>query len=101
MNRFRGRQTLAVVLILCILVVGGLASAQSITHESHHAHHQKAAHSTALCSWMCAAGQGWEGASLPTPLELIPLEFVELASLSQASTLYTNSSATRGPPVRS
>lgn len=100
MNHIRTRQALAVVLVFCILVVGGLASAQSITHEAHHSHHQKATHSTVLCSWMCAAGQGWEGTAVPAPLELLPLEWVELAALGQTPALYAENSVTRGPPVR-
>jgi hypothetical protein len=50
------KRVLAASLVLCILVTGGLASAQSIAHDSHHSHHQKATHNTVICSWMCAAG---------------------------------------------
>ena len=98
MNHSGTRQALATVLVVCVLVVGGLASAQSITHESHHAHHQKATHSTVLCSWMCTAGQGWEGAEVPAPVELIPLEWIELASFGQAPIIHAESPVTRGPP---
>ncbi len=100
MSHIRTSRALAVLLVLCILVVGGLASAQSITHESHHAHHQKATHSTVLCSWMCAAGQGWEGTVVPNPLELTPLELLELASLGETPLIHAEGPATRGPPVR-
>ena len=93
------KQALAVILACCILVVGGFASAQSIAHDSRHAHHQKATHDTVLCSWMCAAGQGWEGAVVPTLFELFPLEWIELASLGQPPIIHVDSPATRGPPT--
>ena len=51
------QRSLACLLVVSLLVIGGFASAQSLTHESQHAHHQKATHGTVLCSWMCAAGQ--------------------------------------------
>src|SRR6476646_5886671 len=72
------KQSLALLLVLCLLAVGGLASAQSISHESHHAHHHKAAHATVLCNWMCAAGQAGEATSVFVPSDVIPSEFVEL-----------------------
>ncbi|MGQ0695789.1 MAG: hypothetical protein ACT4OL_09465 [Nitrospiraceae bacterium] len=99
MSYTRRRQALAAILAFCILFVGGLASAQSITHESQHAHHQKATHDTVLCSWMCAAGQGWEGTVVPTIFELFPLEWIELASLGQTPIILVDSPATRGPPA--
>lgn len=99
MSYTRRRQALAAILALCILFVGGLASAQAITHESHHAHHQKATHDTVLCSWMCAAGQGWEGEVVQTLFELFPLEWIELASLGHTPIIHVASPATRGPPA--
>jgi hypothetical protein len=53
----RFRYTVVILLIFAILGVSGLASAQTVLHDSHHAHHQAATHGTALCSWLCAAGQ--------------------------------------------
>lgn len=50
------RKLLAIALIACILLVGGLAQAQAAEHAGHHAKHQAATHGTILCSWMCAAG---------------------------------------------
>ncbi|MGE5711328.1 MAG: hypothetical protein ACM34B_14175, partial [Nitrospira sp.] len=59
------RRSLASLLVLCILVIGGLASAKSLTHDSQHSHHQKATHGTVLCSWMCAAGQVLDSSAAP------------------------------------
>lgn len=50
------RKGLSISLVLCVLVIGGLAHAQSAEHAGHHAKHQAATHGTVLCSWMCAAG---------------------------------------------
>jgi hypothetical protein len=50
------RKILSVVLVLCVLAVGGLAQAQFAEHAGHHEQHQAATHGTLLCSWVCAAG---------------------------------------------
>lgn len=94
------QRALACVLVFCILAIGGLASAQSITHESHHAHHQKATHGTALCSWMCAAGQAGEATVQFVPVALIPHDFVELTSTDHVQTIFSGILATRAPPIR-
>jgi hypothetical protein len=91
---------LSILLVLCVLSVGGLAQAQSVEHAGHHAKHQAATHGTVLCSWMCAAGQAGEAATLLVPLEVIPLEFVELTSADQVPTIFSIILASRGPPVR-
>jgi hypothetical protein len=99
MHALIGR-SLACFLILCILAVGGFASAQSLTHDSQHSHHQKATHGTVLCSWMCAAGQAGEAATVFVPLDVVPHEFIELASTDQGPALFLTALATRGPPLR-
>ncbi len=90
----------SVLLVCCVLSVGGLAQAQSVEHAGHHAHHQAATHGTVLCSWMCAAGQAGEAAAVFVPLEVIPHEFVELTSADQAPTVFSYPLATCGPPAR-
>ncbi len=47
---------LSMLVVLCVLAIGGIAQAQSAEHAGHHAQHQAATHGTVLCSWMCAAG---------------------------------------------
>jgi hypothetical protein len=89
----------SILLVLCVLSVGGLAQAQSVEHAGHHAHHQAATHGTVLCSWMCAAGQAGEAATLLGPLEVIPHEFVEVTSAYKVPTIFSNILASRGPPV--
>jgi hypothetical protein len=90
----------SILLVLCVLSVGGLAQAQSVAHAGHHANHQAATHGTVLCSWMCAAGQAGEAATLFIPLEVVPHEFVELTSVDQVPTIFTSILTSRGPPVR-
>lgn len=91
---------ISIVLILCVLSVGGLAQAQSVEHAGHHAHHQAATHGTVLCSWMCAVGQGWETVVAPTPHELFPIELLELASIDGLPVRHECVPTTRGPPLR-
>ena len=93
------KQSVAIVLVLCLLAVGGLASAQSISHESHHAHHHKAAHGTVLCTWMCAAGQAGEASSVPALFEILPYEHLELRFEADLQNTFGSPIVTRGPPL--
>lgn len=99
MNRTHATRVLAALLVLCILVVGGLASAQSITHESHHAHHQKATHGTVLCSWMCAAGQVLDGHEAPYLIEQSPVVLSDNTTFLFIPHTTLDSAASRGPPT--
>jgi hypothetical protein len=98
MNHFL-RQAVATVLVICVLLVGGLASAQSVTHDAHHAHHEKSTHSTVLCSWMCAAGQVLEGATAPPFIERAPVAFSDKANVPFTPQLPLAASTSRGPPL--
>ena len=95
------KRSLAGLLVISLLVIGGFASAQALTHESQHSHHQKATHGTVLCSWMCAAGQAGEATTILVPSDVIPLEFVELSLSGQFEAAWSNQLATRGPPLSS
>ena len=94
------RQLVAVVLTVVLLWVGAAVSVQAFNHVTHHAQHQSATHATALCSWLCAAGQGVEAAtphieSAPALLTwLLPLPVDDPAQ--QAITAFLS----RGPPSR-
>jgi len=92
-------RSLAVLLVLCILLVGGIASAQSINHHSQHSHHQKANHGTVLCSWMCAAGQVLDGIHVAPQVHFNLLAFDAPAILSLPSGLPLETPTSRGPPV--
>jgi hypothetical protein len=98
MSRLTAKRTLATFLVLAVLVVGGLASAQSITHESHHAHHQKATHGTVLCSWLCAAGQALDGISAPDLIERSPIASSDLSISLFVSQPTFDTTTSRAPP---
>jgi hypothetical protein len=50
-------------LLFCIVLVNGFMAAPSVGHAEHHAKHQAGTHSTGICAWLCAAGQGVETTS--------------------------------------
>ena len=92
-------RSLAVSLILCLLLVGGIASAQSITHEPQHAHHQKSEHGTVFCSWMCAAGQVLDGVQIVPQIHFNVLALSSPETVRLISGLPLESPTSRGPPV--
>ncbi|HSA65745.1 MAG TPA: hypothetical protein VLE25_13735 [Nitrospira sp.] len=92
------KESLAVLLVFCLLAVGGLASAQSISHETHHARHHKATHSTVLCTWMCAAGQVLDTVTAPTLVERSPISRVEPSAVPEFSSNFPSLFVSRGPP---
>jgi hypothetical protein len=47
-------------LLLCIVAVNGFMAAPSVGHVEHHGDHQAGTHSTGICAWLCAAGDGIE-----------------------------------------
>ena len=91
---------LACVLVLCILAISSFAAAQSLTHDVRHSHHQKATHSTVLCSWMCAAGQAGEVATVPMPFNVVHQDFAAQSSAASIQSNFSSSFSTRAPPVR-
>ena len=88
----------SILLVCCVLSVGGLAQAQSVEHAGHHAHHQAATHGTVLCSWMCAAGTVFDSAVVPFQAELSLIAFVTLPNLAQPSIAPCQTSSSRAPP---
>jgi hypothetical protein len=89
---------LSILLVLCVLSIGGLAQAQSVEHAGHHAHHQAATHSTLLCSWMCAAGTVLDTAVVTFQAELSPIALVTLPHFAQPSIEVCQTSSSRAPP---
>ena len=88
----------SILLVLCILSVGGLAQAQSVEHAGHHAHHQAATHGTVLCSWMCAAGAVLDSAVVTFQAELSPIALTTLPHFAQPSIELCRTSSSRAPP---
>jgi hypothetical protein len=88
----------SILLVLCVLSVGGLAQAQSVEHAGHHAHHQAATHGTVLCSWMCAAGTVLDSAVVTFQAELSPIALITLPQSMQPSIEVCQTSSSRAPP---
>jgi hypothetical protein len=86
-------------LLLCIVLVNGFMASPSVRHAEHHAHHQAGTHSTSICAWLCAAGQGIESSSVvPTST----LQLVERTIVAQFDAVFAPlplSRFLRGPPV--
>ena len=99
MRRIVPHRFLACALVLSMIVVGGLASAQSLSHETQHAHHQKATHGTVLCSWMCAAGQVLDATGGPNIVERAPIAWVEVSAPEFVKPVSLSTLPSRGPPI--
>jgi hypothetical protein len=89
---------LSVLLMLCVLSVGGLAQAQSVEHAGHHAQHQAATHGTLLCSWMCAAGTVLDTAVVTFQAEISPIAIITLPHSTQPAIDACRISPSRAPP---
>lgn len=90
---------IAVGLILCVLIVGSLASAQTVSHETHHTHHQATTHASPFCSWMCAAGQMSEAGLLVFPQHVSPVAYALFAAPLAMVAPPARTDASRGPPA--
>lgn len=97
MSRFVQR-SVAVLLAVCLLTVGGLAYSQMVQHEVQHAHHKAATHATAACSWVCSAGQVLEGLTVSLQVNLGPLAFASLPPSAGWSSAVRLAAPSRGPP---
>ena len=92
------RRSVALSLALCLLLMSGLFYAQAVPHTFHHAHHQAATHSTALCSWLCAAGQVFEGTAVVLHSDRNPVGLADpIVGLESGSTVHLTA-LSRGPP---
>ncbi|MBX3302674.1 MAG: hypothetical protein KF693_10715 [Nitrospira sp.] len=93
------RSVLIWALLLCIVLVNGAMAAPSVGHAEHHADHQAGTHSTGLCAWLCAGGQGVESSAV---VVTSTLQLVERVVVSQYEAILdpgTFSHFFRGPPV--
>ncbi|MEP6935274.1 MAG: hypothetical protein ABI988_15285 [Nitrospirota bacterium] len=88
----------SILLVLCVLSVGGLAQAQSVEHAGHHAQHHAATHGTVLCSWMCAAETVLDSAVVTFQAELSPIALITLPHFAQPSIELCRTSSSRAPP---
>ena len=93
-------QTLvAVLVILCVVGISGVASAQSVLHENQHSHHQAATHGSAFCAWSCAAGQTHDAVVAPVAPLATLLETLDQPSFSSSYNVTPALRSTRAPPA--
>jgi hypothetical protein len=59
------RRLIALGLVVALVGLAALLYPATVPHLMHHAQHHGATHGTALCSWMCAAGEGVDGVAAP------------------------------------
>jgi hypothetical protein len=95
---YRVSKFLSILVVLCVISVGGWAQAQSVEHAGHHAQHQAATHGTLLCSWMCAAGTVLDTAVVTFQAELSPIAFITLSHSGQPFIETCQISSSRAPP---
>ena len=100
MIRFN-RQILVLPLVACLLLVPALGSSAMVAHESQHAHHKAATHSSALCSWLCGAGQGFDLTDSVFAPTIVFLETLDIKSADQTNEAVSVFSLSRGPPASS
>ncbi|MBX3333189.1 MAG: hypothetical protein KF876_03645 [Nitrospira sp.] len=92
------RKFLTIFLVVCILLVGGLAQVQAAEHAGHHAKHQAATHGTLLCSWMCAAGTVLDSQVVLIQAERGPVTVLPLLPSSESISEPARVSSSRAPP---
>ncbi|MGH2359611.1 MAG: hypothetical protein ACRDGM_03600 [bacterium] len=97
MNRTLQRAT-PVGLTVCLLLLSGLIYPQTVAHAGHHAHHNAATHASALCSWMCAAGQVLEGASVVFQSDFNPIGIASPVVVQEPVSAAISTFLSRGPP---
>ena len=88
----------SILLVLCVLSVGGWAQAQSVEHAGHHAHHRATTHGTVLCSWTCTAGVVLDSAVVTFQAELNPIALITPPNSAQPSIEVCQTSSSRAPP---
>jgi hypothetical protein len=95
------RQIFVLPLVACLFLVPALVAPAAVSHEIKHSHHHASTHSSALCSWFCAAGQGFDlvgSVFVPTILFLAILHVESANRTDDAASIFALS---RGPPARS
>lgn len=95
------RQILVLPLVACLLLVPALGSSATVAHEAQHAHHKAATHSSALCSWLCGVGQGFDLTDAIFVPAIAFLTTIDIESADQTNDVASVFSPSRGPPASS
>lgn len=91
-------KSVAVGLALCLLLLSGLAYPQTVAHAGQHAHHTAKTHASVICSWMCAAGQVFEAATVVIQSDRNPVGVTSLLAVSEPTSIDHRAASSRGPP---
>ena len=92
------QRAVAVGLTVCLLLLSGLLYPQTVAHAAHHAHHKAATNASALCTWMCAAGQVLEGVAFALQSDHSPISLAALIVLQEPVSAVHHTVSSRGPP---
>lgn len=95
------RPVLVWALLLGLVLVNGFMAVPSVSHEEHHADHQAGTHSTGICAWLCAAGQGVESSSVVLVSVLRLVEWAVPVQVDPVSHPVSFYRFLRGPPITS
>ncbi len=96
----RTQRIVVCALLACLLLaLQGIVSLHATEHVSHQVHHGADAHSTVLCSWMCAAGQVIDGVPATSIIERSPVARIEPLTPRTIPFIAARTVPTRGPPV--
>lgn len=88
-------------LLACLVFVNGAMVKPSVAHAAKHANHHAGTHSTGLCAWLCAAGQGIETSSVVLECIGQPVEQVVAPCINQHERPLFSAIFLRGPPASS
>ena len=94
----RTLRSVAVCVAVCLLLLSGLAYPQTVAHAGHHAHHTAKTHASVLCSWMCAAGQVFEGTAIVLHSDLGPVAAASTGAVQEPASVVHSTILSRGPP---
>ncbi|WP_455379608.1 hypothetical protein [Petrachloros mirabilis] len=86
-------------LLICLVLVNGYMVAPSVAHAAKHASHKAGTHSTGLCAWLCAAGQGIETSSIIPEAKPLPTDIVVFERVVQTQQVLPLQAFLRGPPL--
>jgi len=93
------RQSLVGGFVLWLVVLSGIVYPQLTGHIAQHEHHGAATHATALCSWLCIAGDAVNG----IVVDVAPVEYATILEqappVNQLRLFHSSQPPSRAPPL--
>jgi hypothetical protein len=93
------RSGLVWALLLCLVLVNGFMAVPSAAHAEHHSNHRADTHTTGICAWLCAAGQGIETSWVQPASSLQLLERATVTLFDEVHDAISPYTFLRGPPA--